>query len=156
MLRLKTQVRTLSAENSLGDVFANFEDTVARLTRENETLRSRNLFLEARDLGLTDSTGGGGGGGGGGSSSIAANASASVSVGGSRIATAATAATGATLAGNLRSSLDDMRSLRDQREQRSEGQQTAAAAAAEGTVAAVGPGGGQIELDQIAPGGACD
>ena len=47
---MKTQLRALCDNQSLTDVFATFEENVARLVRENETLRQINLQLEAREL----------------------------------------------------------------------------------------------------------
>jgi len=48
--KLKTQLRALCDNQSLTDVFATFEDNVARLVRENEALRQANLALEAKEL----------------------------------------------------------------------------------------------------------
>jgi myosin heavy subunit len=48
--QLKAQMRTLCDNQSLTDVFATFESDVARLVRENESLRQMNLELEAREL----------------------------------------------------------------------------------------------------------
>jgi myosin heavy subunit len=48
--QLKAQMRTLCDNQSLTDVFATFESDVARLGRENESLRQMNLELEAREL----------------------------------------------------------------------------------------------------------
>ena len=48
--RLKAQMRTICDNQSLTDVFATFEDNVARLVRENEALRQMNLQLEAKEL----------------------------------------------------------------------------------------------------------
>ena len=43
---LQSQLKSLSDQHSLHDVFHTFEDNVARLTRENEVLRQMNLQLE--------------------------------------------------------------------------------------------------------------
>jgi len=43
------QVRALCAEQPLADIYAVFEDHVARLVAENEALRRRNLALETKD-----------------------------------------------------------------------------------------------------------
>lgn len=48
--QLKAQLRSVCDNQSLTDVFATFEDNVARLVRENEALRQINLQLEAKEL----------------------------------------------------------------------------------------------------------
>lgn len=48
--QLKSQLRAVCDNQSLTDVFATFEDNVARLVRENEALRQINLQLEAKEL----------------------------------------------------------------------------------------------------------
>ena len=48
--QLKAQVRSLCDNQSLTDVFATFEENVARLTRENQALRQANLHLAAKEL----------------------------------------------------------------------------------------------------------
>jgi hypothetical protein len=52
ILKLKSQVRALVSDRNLDDVFYRFEDDVSRLTKENESLRYRNIRLESRDIGL--------------------------------------------------------------------------------------------------------
>ena len=43
------QVRSLCSEQPLADIYAVFEDHVARLVAENQTLRQRNVALELKD-----------------------------------------------------------------------------------------------------------
>ena len=43
------QVRSLCSEQPLADIYAVFEDHVARLVAENQTLRQRNVALELKE-----------------------------------------------------------------------------------------------------------
>lgn len=54
---LQSQLKSLSDQHNLHDVFHTFEDNVARLTRENEVLRQMNLQLELQSY--NHSSGGG-------------------------------------------------------------------------------------------------
>eukprot|EP01034_Spumella_vulgaris_P021689 gene21689-27731_t len=52
--QLKSQLRALCDNHSLTDVFASFEESVARLTRENGILRRQNLELEVKEMDLLE------------------------------------------------------------------------------------------------------
>lgn len=50
VLRLKSQLRAVCEEQSLAELYGAFESNIARLLKENESLRRANLELETRDL----------------------------------------------------------------------------------------------------------
>jgi len=62
---LQSQLKSLSDQHSLHDVFHTFEDNVARLTRENEVLRQMNLQLELQSYNHSSGSSSGSGVGGG-------------------------------------------------------------------------------------------